>query len=330
MRLTLSPFRLAVLAAASAAAALGVVGAGCGGDDTIGGGGGPDASTTDHSAGQDVVATDSPLGHDVIAVDAPHDSGSPVDATPDAPAPADFLGATTVAYCHRLRDCCLPDGGGWNEAQCEIDIGPINAEAGTGQNGFAFIATYSASWGGAHVAYDPASAAACIADIANIPCGAFTAFPPPSPAYNPIKDECFGAFRGVLPNDGGPGPNDSGSTCLTHQECLPGGFCDPTVNNGTCVPLLGAGGSCAIAANTGRSEPCTYLGLGTPANYCGPSVTDGGVPTCQAALPDDAGCVSDEWCQSQLCLPNGCGTVYFFSDPGVPLEAGGYCANYTQ
>jgi hypothetical protein len=299
--------RASLLVVLGAGAIAGAVFVGCGGDDTslTSDDGGVDAST-DHSALPDTsmpdggprmdssmtdsTVADSPMGMDVVAV----------DAEPDVVPLTQLEQAANTANCLALKSCCALDGGTWDQTSCINDL--------VTQSGFGFVFAYAASYDGGNIAYDKVKAAACLADMANVPCGRI-----PDTVYFQMKADCEGAAVGLLPNDGGTG-------CVTSIECQPGGYCVLGVDGGpsNCQALQPLGGPCK------SDDQCSYLGLGTPPNYC---YNDGGsaLGACAPQLGQDAGCVSDNDCLSEMCV-SICATESVFSDPGVP---GGLCAGYT-
>jgi hypothetical protein len=290
-----------------AGAMAGAVFVGCGGDDTslTSDDGGTDAST-DHSAQPDTSmpdggpkmdssmndssVSDSPMGMDVVDL----------DVQPDVVPLVELPAAANTASCLALKTCCALDAGTWDQASCEKDL--------VAQSGYGIVFAYMASYDGGNVAYDKVKAAACLAEMANVPCGRV-----PDNVYVQLKTDCTGAAVGLLPNDGGTG-------CVTSIECQPGGYCVPGVDGGpsSCRALQPLGGPCKT------DDQCSYLGLGTPASYC---YNDGGGPlgACAPQLGLDAGCVSDNDCVSEMCL-SICANESVFSDPGVPM---GLCAGYT-
>jgi hypothetical protein len=260
--------------------------AGCGGDDTQGTpatdastdkGGHPDVTQPDGTVGDDgggdVQVTDTGSG------DA--DGGS-TDGTVDALPLGQFGLAMAQAYCQRSKDCCaaydggtLPDGGqlpfvlsvcvgflqssGWENSVTGLDV-----------NGAA-----------AHVTYDPAKAAACVAAINNPGASKFSCPVITSTEYSGITDTCYSAVTGTV------GPDAS---CAVDIECQPGNFCQTGDAGGACAALLATGTACS------RDGQCSYRGKGA---YCN---ADAG---CQPPLALDTACITNVQCASGLCDENG-------------------------
>jgi hypothetical protein len=201
--------------------------------------------------------------------------------TADAPPLGQFGLAMAQAYCQRSKDCCtahdggtLPDGGqlpfdlavcvgflqsfGWENSATGLDVGGAAA----------------------HVTYDPAKAAACIAAINNPGVGRFSCPVISSTEYSGITATCHSAVTGNL------GPDAS---CAVDIECQPGSFCLARDAGSVCAALLATGTPCS------RDSQCSYGGVGA---YCDP---DGG---CQPPLSVDAGCITNVQCVSGLCGDN--------------------------
>jgi hypothetical protein len=297
---------------------------GCGGDDTIiaspDGGGDSTAgdAPSDHSVAPDSgtdVAQPGDTGSDGLQPSDASEGGAPFDAGVDAPPIGDYLHQVAVAGCIAFRDCCGVAPAQWNEAQCESDSLPPNLGYPSGVN------AYAGAFDGGRVAYDPWSAAKCIADLYAISKGSPSQCGVQTAQYLlGLKTECIGALKGIVPWDGGPDPADAGGACNYAIECLPGGYCAPSTDGGSkCAPIEPVGGPCTPG---GRNEGCTYLGLGTPSDFCD-TAADGST-TCQPSLGLDASCgITDQVCQSNLCFSH-CAASGVFSFPNDPNSCGYY------
>jgi hypothetical protein len=284
---------------AGASAALALVVAGCGGDDSTT----PDAS----DAKADMVTSDrtidvnkSDVNNDVKQPDAPppdvdsgvqdapppdvkdfdvgdasFDIGSDVNLT-DAPfgvSLSEFPAAVNLAYCQRLEACCNAEDGGVADASgfvssCVSSLGPFSV---SGNLNLANTAS-------PNVVYVPSKAKECLDQLAATPCGTVSAG---QSELNYLT--CASAIQGQLAVGSGP--------CTSSFDCA-SGYC-PT-DGGTCTALGGVGASCK---DTTYSTDCTYLGNGDPLVYCS---ADGG--TCQADLPNGSTCVEYQQCNSQVCF----------------------------
>jgi hypothetical protein len=275
------------------------------------GGGGPDSSA-DSPSGDTSPGAD---GGSDSRVDAPVDSGPPIDGSP-VPV-GDFPKQATAAYCKHLGECCTVPAADWNENGCESLFHSIHEYASIG----VYMETKDA---GPNVLLDPILAAKCLNELATFSCGTITAA-----EYTQIRVDCFTAMKGQVPV-GQSAAFDGGPTCQQSNECQ-SGYCSVDDGGpGTCKPLETAGGNCGQPQNT-RSEECTFLGLGTPAqNYC-LAPGDGGQATCVGDNGFDAGCNVDWECQTDLCgsvsgPPVHCTDKSLSSDPGIP---GGICDYFT-
>ena len=91
-------------------------------------------------------------------------------------------------------------------------------------------------------------------------------------------------------------------------ECAANEFCRiGDAGTGTCAALSGLGEPCT---DTTTSFDCDYLGLGNP--HCMRPPGDGGA-TCESALPADAGCTTQNACQSGVCVSPRCVDQAVFS-----------------
>jgi hypothetical protein len=295
---------------------------GCGSDD----------STNSHDAGHDVTLdtrgdtnpppADSGPDTAIDATDGGSDAGMIVDATLDGDAGylvpvGNFPQRASQAYCQRLQACCCVQTSptAWDAGGCESDLA-----RGYEIFSLAQYAQVSSDAGfvprpGVQIMLDPDAAASCINQIGGIACTGATA-----PEWTTVERNCFNAMVPQVP---------LGAGCTVHGECQQG-YCNPRAGDGgltgACVPLLDAGAPC-VYGGYGRSEDCTYLGLGNPANYC-ETIDDAGDQACAPAQALDAGCQTDEQCQTFYCAgftTASCSNQVYVSDPGT---AGGICQAY--
>lgn len=268
---------------------------GCGGDDSTGGGeGDASADQTNDVTGIDQISPDANTDAGDGAVDAAPDGkrDSAVDSGPVLTA-AGYIPAISTALCQRINQCCLVDAGAWAEQACE-----------QGYNGNPLAIGQEAPYLDAGVAFDPAKAAACIAEIQSFPCGLISAMKSIT-----LQQDCFAALKGTVA---------VGASCVANAQCLSGNFCNVVDGGaGTCAPLAAIGSPCTSAAQ------CSYLGIGSPANYC-----DTASNTCLAQHAIDAGCTNYQQCVTNICKfpAQTCSDNYVFTDPGV---TGGTCDTYT-
>jgi len=323
MRLHLRRVLVLLGGAAGASVVAAVLVVGCGGDDT-GAANAPDGSssqnadsTTDAPQQSETGSADGgepgdggttgdsgSMGDGGLPGDANGDSG-PVDSghfdsgiTFDASTLLNFPLQTAQAYCSRLQQCCLVSTASWNQTSCVSAIENNGGVRGLGN--------YAASLDSGNVDYNPVAAAACLNDIAAVPCGNLT-----SVTVLNLQSDCYGALVGTLSTNSGP--------CKTSLECVSGNYCSSSARDGgSCVQVQGLNGPCTRTLD----DECSYLGTGI-STFC---ALDGGVGQCQATEPIEAGCSTNAQCQSGLCGGAGCTTQEVLTDPGVP---GGTCDFFT-
>jgi len=232
-----------------------------------------------------------------------HDSGPDVhDAAPEVSIDSSSSAATfprtmVTAYCTKLSSCCgetpsqfsidactkaLYDAPSFVPSQLALILGGLNSTEHT---------------------FDSTQGAKCITEIESLGCGSSSAT-----TWKKIAADCAAAYTGLL--------EASHPGCLSSFDCQPGNYCAPldragnTVvpdGGGTCTPLAGTGGHCVDILN---SSDCTYLGLGTPAQYCNNVINDAGQQTdggvCTASLSSGTACNYPGYaqeCTSLQCLP---------------------------
>jgi hypothetical protein len=308
-------------------AASALLAGGCGGDDTTppAGDGGPDSTTDgnppDSTQGDtqgDVTQGDTQTG-DVVGNDGP--VGDAGDAAPEA-SPGDgaalaaFPGLVAQALCQKVSDCCFgPDAAAFDRAGCIASATP-EGYANTLHGAGPFLGPD----GGGVLAFNQASATACIQDINSIDC---TANELTTAVQTSILRDCVAAVYGTL---------GAGASCMATIECSPGFFCDLPLDGGptgSCTALAGDGGSCYFGNQQGgesfgqSEEACSFRrnGLsGLRCNNADPNtgnLYDGGPMTwtCAPQGALGAGCNYNQDCTTQLC------------DPGLPDAALYQCVN---
>jgi hypothetical protein len=261
----------------------------------------PDAG---HDATQDVThppdvappiesSTDS--GKDT-GIDAPLDA--PTDAHADvSAAAAAFPKSVVMAYCAKLGSCCGEGPSAFSVSAC---VDSLYDSRSFVPSQLALILSGLQS---TEHTFDPTQADKCTTEIGALGCGSTAAT-----TWKQIAIDCAGAYAGEL------GTNATG--CYSSFDCKAGNYCaplDPLGNTippdggGTCTALAGANGACVDIQN---SSDCTYLGLGTPAQYCNNYPTDGGAPTdggvCSPSFASGTACNFPGWaqeCTSLQCLP---------------------------
>jgi hypothetical protein len=306
-------------------AASALLAGGCGGDDTTApaGDGGPGDSTTDGyqpdvtqgDTQGDVTQGDTQAG-DVIGNDGP--VGDAGDAQPDASAGdgaalAAFPGQVAQAVCQKASDCCFgPDASQFDMAGC-LAASTREGYLGTLHGVTAFLGPDS----GGVLAFNPASATACLQDINSIDC---TANELTTAVQVSILRDCVAAVSGTL---------GAGASCMATIECSPGLFCDLPLDGGptgTCTAVAGDGGSCYFGnqqggENFGQSEEaCSFRGAGVSGLRCNNADLNTGAPldggastwTCAPPVALGSGCNFNQDCLTELC------------DPGPDLDAGLY------
>jgi hypothetical protein len=247
------------------------------------------------------------------------DSG--IDAPFDANAIYGFPLQVASAICEQLASCCesidaSPAGEHFDMPTCLSLY--LNF-------GYAGSSTGEAFLDGGHVAFDPGQAGSCLQQIAAVDC---TANLRSSAQEKSIIGACFGAMTGTL---------EAGAPCKASIECAPGTFCDPASDGGgACAVLRGDGGSCA---NFGRvfstaSEMCSYRGSGNTGLTCQygdftnyMTFADAASYTCVPQQPFDAGCFSNDNCQSMLCDP-GPSTSLFKCESAETFIYGFACESF--
>jgi hypothetical protein len=312
--------------------ALAFAAVGCGGDDNTNNDAGDSAPdrTSDHSVADHHTSDASDAGSDVDSapptdgsVDSPVDS--PVDShvNVDAAALYDFPTAVNTAYCQRLEFCCL--GADAGTAATAFVASCVQQESEYG----GIVNVNLANIRGGHIKLDPTAAAKCLSDIASISCGTYT-----SAEETAILDDCSAAMVGQI--DLGKGG------CTSAWDCAPTAYCaglagplDPIYaddgglvsdgGTGTCTSLHPVTTSCQ---DVNFYTDCSYLGNGSPGNFCNPNDAGTG-GTCVADYPTGsagAGCLYNQQCATQICdFGVGCEETGTFSDPGPESVI---CASY--
>lgn len=243
-----------------------------------------DTPTPGTDSGAPDSTTDAAIDHQT---DAPSvDGGADADAAETAPdaaeastiLPQELPARVTAAYCQHLRSCCASfDAGTFDQARCEQIL--MSSGGYLQMN----IAANEGALDGGHIAYDPAAASACLADIAAIDCTS-----DPSAHWMKTRGDCWAAIKGSL---------DGGAPCKSSFECAPGDYCKGVGANdggkGSCVALEEAGAPC------GSNFACTYQQNGlTPPLWCDP----GAGSTCAAQKAVDEACTQDMQCASGVCI----------------------------
>lgn len=232
----------------------------------------------------------------------PGDGGG-TDAKPDVAPPKDvneFKLQVAAALCSSLARCCfgnanVPDGGAvdggtYNGSKCEDLYRDI---------GFEFSSTGASFVDGGEAVVDDAKSVACLTTVANLSCSLTGA------EMSAARKTCFEALVGK---------GATGTKCEAAIECAAGNFCDP--DGGTCAPLRGDGGACAIF-NTGNDEvdsvrseeACSWRGSGDTQLRCDSYdwtnfvYRPRGEWRCQPQVQQDAGCNSTVWCKDAICDP---------------------------
>jgi hypothetical protein len=308
--------------------------AGCGGDDSVQGDSGGDTSTDGNAPdgkrdgshkndapSSDVVGTDSPTPTDSPA-DSPSTDGG-TDSGGDLAALYAFPAAVNAALCTRLATCCAePDAGvAAFVATCVQEYAEYGGVADVNL----------ANTHGGHIKYDSTAAAKCFADIKAISCGSYT-----SAEEKAALSDCTAAMVGTIDAPKGG--------CTSSWECAPTGYCagsagsltplydndgklvgDAGAPTGTCTALRGVGDSCT---DLNFYTDCTYVGNGSPDNFCNPNEA-GTAGSCVLDYPTGsagAGCLYNQQCQTELCIYGvGCESSSTFSDPG---DASVICSSF--
>jgi hypothetical protein len=277
---------------------------GCGGGDNgapSGDGGADstsDANVPDSTQGD--TQGDVPQG-DTQTGDAVGDAGG--DAQPEA-SPGDgaalaaFPGLVAKALCQKVADCCFgPDASAFDRAGCIASSTP-EGYANTLHGVLPFLNSDSGV-----LAFNQASATACIQDINSIDC---TANELTTAVQLSILRDCVAAVYGTL---------GAGAPCTAAIECSPGLFCNVPLDGGatgSCAALVGDGGSCNVGGQMdfGQSEEaCSFRrnGLtGLRCNNADPNtgaLYDGGPNnwTCAPQVAVGSGCNYNQDCVTQLC-----------------------------
>jgi hypothetical protein len=269
----------------------------CGGDDTIvTDDGGPDGAA-DGKADDGADGTADTGGPDVV------DAGQP-DVKSDVVAPknvGEFATQVERALCSSLTRCCfgnanLADGGA-------VDGGTYNAsECGNLYRdiGFEFSSTGAGLVDGGEAVVDDVKSVACLDLVGNLPCELTGA------QMAAARTACFEALVGT---------RTAGEKCEGSIECARGLFCSPDA--GTCAPLVGDGGSCAIF-DTGNDEvdairseeACSWRGSGDTQLRCEHYDTSRTEPPyyfprdqwrCRPQVPEGSACNSTVWCKDSIC-----------------------------
>jgi hypothetical protein len=272
-----------------------------------------DASTPDADA---TVGDARPeIDGDATVVDtyAP-DANAALDAGPDQSAMLAFPVQVATALCQQLLGCCFPDGGtdgSFDLNACVADNTPTGyANSNVGQDLLR----------GGNVAFDAATAQACLADLNGLGCTLTTG------TQQSAVTDCFGAFSGTL---------EAGARCQGSIECGSGMFCDPADggDGGTCTGLRTAGQPCGDFGMTTGSEViasaqiCSYRGSGNTGLTCVAQDPNTGelLPSwvCGTQYALGAGCNWNVDCASELCDPGA-----YACSSGYPLIYPASCGTY--
>src|SRR5258706_2194935 len=172
---------LIAIVACGSLASIGIVA--CTDDPTEGS---PDASadgtadlTTAHQADAPVTRDSGDAGEG----SAPDAADTSVD---EAPLLNAYPGQLRTGFCHHLAKCCVPfDAGAFDQTKCEQNF--LNS-GGFLQTG---VAVSTGGTTGGHLAYDPAAAATCLADIDAVDCTS-----DPSAHWMKMRTDCWAAMTG--------------------------------------------------------------------------------------------------------------------------------------
>jgi hypothetical protein len=300
----------------------------------------------DAPIGQDVQVNDvqgnDVLG-DVVADVQTHDvvdaGGPDVDSSAAIPP---FLTSLATAFCAKVKACCaneMPTGTTFDTNGCIAVNTPV------GYQGTA-LGMADIQEAGVPLKFDPAKAAACLADINAIDC---TANALTTAQQIAILTDCTDAISGEY---------SAGTPCVASIECGSGMFCKTPAPGtlgpdggpvaGTCTALRGAGGPCGDFGDISQGGPngydyglseeaCSYRRTGNTQLACynylldGTGDIDGGPAawTCQPAGQATALCNVNQDCTTMLCDPGAPGYPYYGADGGL-VAAGGTnfkCAN---
>jgi hypothetical protein len=304
--------------------AWGVAVVGCGGDDSSTG---PSASlpdgTTEGSAQEDAPqGTDqSTTQPDVLAQ--PDVSHPATEAGPDVGAPdgdagsnvrgfeggaASFPAQLAASVCGFIANCCgtTATAPTFNAAACDSTVLP---------GGFQGSATGANLFDGGNIAFNAATAQACLDDFARVDCSTNQA---PSPIVAQIYKDCFGAYSGLLA---------VGAPCKATIECAPGGFCLPADGGvgdagaiGLCQTIAGSGAACGLLGTSSASQNvCSYRGSGNTGLFCksytssdaSATTTSLGIASwaCEPQEPLGTSCLQNEDCASFGCHSHQCATT---------------------
>lgn len=243
---------------------------------------GIDQSVADSGPGTDTgIATDSGTGTDSgIAADTsipPGDSGG--DAAHDAAEagidPILWAEQFAQVYCNTFLGCCRSAlGGTYDTNSCIIAVS---------SEGWELSLPDTNIYARGNTVLNTTKATACLAAMTSFPCGTQTAA-----QWQTITSACELVVTGTIPI--------GTAGCLASIECVPGAYCDPTNDGGTCTALATQGQACDTKINSTLpvipDQMCDYLGSGTgsPPLFC--DLIDNGpdAATCQPQLAANANC----------------------------------------
>lgn len=237
------------------------------------------------------------------------DTGATDSGTPDVITVPDFVGQIENALCGSLARCCFGnadladggavDGGTYNGGRCLAAVKDL---------GFEFSSVGAQYIDGGTVVIDPTKATECATLLKGLACNL------PASALRTARAACFAAFVGK---------HTAGQACIESIECPTGHLCDPTADGGTCQPLRGDGGSCAvyplpdggdeIVNAVKNEEACSTRGGGDTNLHCltyDPNSDATAPPNyylprdqwkCVPNVGTDAPCNSTVWCADGIC-----------------------------
>jgi hypothetical protein len=201
----------------------------------------------------------------------------------------DFAARFAAALCDNVRSCCDAAGKGFNQQQCESNVGlGLVSERQTAQH-------YA-------LRYDPDAAAACVKAV-----GALTRSCRAFKLDDPRATKCDRVYRGSL---------SAGATCETDLQCAP-----VAGARTECRSLSGANGRICTLTDLGLHARCTPAGAGEPETrrcafgkdlICDPDsrVCESGPAAGQPCV--QGRCGAGDFCErtSSVCMP--------YPGPGSP------------
>jgi hypothetical protein len=202
-----------------------------------------------------------------------------------------FATQQATALCTTWLNCCA-SGVNYNLQGC-IDDNVIFGWEGT-------LPLETSVYTRGNITVNETKASQCITALQAFPCAPQTAA-----QWSTITQACELVIEGTIPI--------GQSGCISSFECVPGAYCDPLANGGTCTALQTQGQPCDTIINSTENplpdQMCSYLGSSQGGLFCDLIDFGADAATCQPLLATGANCINpttgyydDQACQTSAAL----------------------------